>query len=146
MLCEGLLTPHLRWTEGLRPARPVNTVPCERRPDGRASGSVGRPATTNVQRSNPHLPRSVECPGFDAACVLPFIRVDLCDLWFNTAIQSPSPAFDQPNPAVTRAPRGKECDSFRRAGHHAVSMRTTRLTGVAASDGPLQDRPLRHSG
>jgi hypothetical protein len=38
---------------------------------------------------------------------------------WGTAIESPSPAFDQPNPAATESWHRKECDSIRRTGRRA---------------------------
>ena len=49
---RGLLTPHPRWTEGLHPAWLGIAAPCERRPNGRTSGSVGRTATTESNRNS----------------------------------------------------------------------------------------------
>ena len=71
MFCEGLLTPHPRWTEGLHPAWQGIEASCERRPDGRPRGSVGRPATTafsvfSFQKSQQHKTPANNVSGSEA--------------------------------------------------------------------------------
>ena len=58
-----------------------------------------------------------------------FKSVSLFRCRLRSAIQSPSPAFDQPNPAATESRHDKECDSFRHTGGRAPAKRTPPFRG-----------------
>jgi hypothetical protein len=77
-----------------------------------------------------------------AACVLRFIRVDLCHLWSTLRFNSAEPKVQQRNEATTINGQCKECDCFDALNPSHANDRHQRMAG---KEFPCQLANHRHS-